>query len=103
MVVRHLVGDVVDGLLDVVGLLEGDLVPRLVGGHDLVVEVLDDPLHVVDLGAGDVGERLVARFQLLGVLDDVLGVVADPLEVVDGPEGGGDVDAVPVAQLGVGA
>ena len=102
MVVGHLVGNAVDFLLDVVGFFESGLVPCLVSDDDLLIEAVDDLLHMVDLGACDIGERFVACFELLSILDDVLCVVSDPLHVVDGPEGGGDVDAVLVAQLGVG-
>jgi hypothetical protein len=72
MVLRHLVGDRVDVLLDVVGLLQGILVGLDVGQLDLLVQALDERLDLHGLLNGLRREPHPQRVHLLGVFHDVL-------------------------------
>ena len=99
MVLGHLIGDDVDLLLDVVCLLQRGLVVLGVSLDDLLVEPVDETLHRHDLADGIVGELDPVRLHLLGILHDVLGIIADALQVGYRMVDGGDVDLIPLAEL----
>ena len=101
MIALHLVGQTVDLVLNLVRTAECGHIHLMVRLHGRFVELGDESIHLVYLIEGVVGETYLLLAQAVGVLYDVLRVVADTLQVADRADGGDEVLVVELAKLAI--
>ena len=102
MIAFHLVSELVDFVLYLVGESKRGHVHLMVRLHGGVVETADEGVHLVNLLERVVGETHLMLAEAVGVLDDVLGVVADAFQVADRADGGDKVLVVKLTELVIG-
>ena len=101
MIALHLIGQLVNLVLYLVRTPECGHVHFMVRLHGGFVELGDEGVHLVDLLECIVGETHLLLAEAVGVLNDVLRVVADTLQVTDRADGGDEVLVVELAKLAI--
>ena len=101
MIALHLIGQTVDLVLYLVCTPECGHVHFMVRLHGGFVELGDEVVHLVNLVEGIVGETYLLLPQAVGVLNDVLRVVADTLQVADRADSGDEILVVELAKLAI--
>ena len=99
MIALHLIGQTVNLVLYLVGAPKSFHIHLMVRLHGCLVERNDQRFHLVNLLDGVVREAHVVLLQALGVLDDVLRVVANTLQVADRADGGHQILVVKTVEL----
>lgn len=94
MAVFHHLGEVVDLLLDDVGLFQRLHLLIPVGGAYIVIQLMYEDFQLAYLIESIVRESLLAFLKRICIFCNILGIVTDALKVTDCPVGGGQIQVV---------